>query len=82
MSKARVRGLESLNGLLRSDWEDVISQACLGRENTYIATQYFLEAVPQVEIAEELNLERSAVSKRLPKIMDKLKLTARKLGYL
>ncbi len=67
---------------MRSDWETIISQACLGRENTYIATQYFLEGVLQVDIGAALNLGRSTISKRLPQILDKLELTAKKLGYL
>ncbi len=80
MAKARVRAPISNAGLTRSEWETVIREATLGIENTLIAEMYLLDAIPQVEIAAELNLDRSTVSKRLPKIMDKVERTAKKLG--
>ena len=40
---------------------------------------YLLDAIPQVEIGAELGLERSTVSKRLQRIIDKVERTAEKL---
>lgn len=80
MAKARVRADISKFGFTRSEWETVIKEAALGKENTRIAEMYLLDALPQVEIGAELNLSRSAISKRLPKIIDKVERTARKLG--
>ncbi len=80
MARARARAPISNAGFTRSEWETVIREATLGIENTLIAEMYLLDAIPQVEIAAELNLDRSTVSKRLPKIMDKVELTAKKLG--
>lgn len=82
MGKARARVPESLNRLLRSDWEMVISQAALGKEDTRIAELYLLDAIPQVEIGAELNLDRSTISKRLPKIIDRVERTATKMNIL
>lgn len=82
MGKARVRELGNLDNLLRSEWENIILQAKLGKEDTYIATQYFLEAVPQIDISVELNIERSTISRRLPIILDKLNKTAQKMRLI
>ena len=80
MARARARVPKSLNGLLRADWEAVIKQANLGEENTVIAERYLLDAIPQVEIGAELNLDRSTISRRLPGILDKVERAARKMN--
>jgi len=80
MAKARVRVPARLDQLLRSDWEMIISQANLGIEDTKIAEMYLLDAIPQIEIGEALNLTRSTVSRRMPRILDKVERTARKMG--
>lgn len=80
MAKARARASISRADFTRSEWETVIREAALGKENTRIAEMYLLDAVPQVDIGAELGLDRSTVSKRLPKIIDKVERTARKLG--
>ena len=41
-----------------------------------------MDAVPQVDIGEELGLSRSAISKRLLKIVDRIERTARKLHMI
>lgn len=80
MAKARVRVPESVEHLLRSDWEFVISQAALGLEDTQIARMYLLDAIPQVDIGAELNIDRSTVSKRISKILPKIERAARRLN--
>lgn len=82
MAKARVRASISDTGLTRTEWESVIREAALGIENTRIAEMYLLDAIPQVEIWEEIGLSRSAISKRLPGIVDKIERTARKLNLI
>lgn len=79
MAKARAHVPESIEHLLRSDWEFVIQQAALGLEDTEIARMYLLDAIPQVEIGVELNMDRSTVSKRISKILPKIERTAKKL---
>lgn len=80
MSRARVRLPPKMKRLLHSDWKKIIREANLGREDTVIITRYILEAVPQADIAEEFLLERSTVSRRLAKIMDRLDFVAERLG--
>lgn len=80
MAKARARVPESLDDFTRSDWETVIREAALGLENTKIAEMYLLDGVAHVDIGAEIGLSRSAVSKRMIKIIDKVERTAKKLG--
>lgn len=80
MARARARVPASLDGLLRADWETAIAQANLGLENTKIAEMYLLDAIPQVEIGVEVGLTRSAISRRLPGILDKVERAARKMN--
>jgi hypothetical protein len=88
MARARVRLSEGLSELLRSDWEEIIREANLGEENTFIAQRYLLDAIPQVDIAEELgdcfnkSYDRSTISRRLPSIIKKIEKTAKKLNKL
>lgn len=79
MARARARVPDSLDEFTRSDWETVIQEAALGLEDTQIARMYLLDAIPQVEIGAAVNLERSTVSRRLLRIIDRLERTARKL---
>lgn len=80
MARARVRVPESLEDFTRSDWETVIREAALGIEDTEIAKMYLLNAIAQADIGAEFNLTRSAISKRLLKIIGKVERTARKIG--
>lgn len=80
MPKARVKLPEELVGLLRSDLERVIREANLGREDTAIAIKYLIRQIPQVDIAADLEIERSTISRRLQKIMQRLRDTARKIS--
>ena len=64
---------------------EIIEQAALGEEDTFIATRYLLDGIPQIEIAEELgdkfekSYNRSTISRRLPRIIHKIVRTAIKL---
>ena len=82
MAKARVRLPKSLGDLLRNDWEEVILQANLGIEDTQIAKLYLLDAIPQTDIGAKLGLTRSAISRRLPKILAKVERTVQKLEIM
>lgn len=79
MARARARVPESLEDFTRAQWETVIQQAALGVEDTRIAQLYLLDAVPHADIGAEFGLSRSAVSKRLRKMIDKIERTAKKL---
>lgn len=71
--QARAKLPPELGGLTRKDMEDVIYQANLGRENAQIAQLYFVDKLPQVDVATELYLGRATVQRRLPEIMERMK---------
>lgn len=79
MPKARIKLPPELAGLLRSDLERVITEANLGKEDTGIATKYLIEQIPQIDIAEELGMDRSTISMRVKGILRKLAKTAGKI---
>jgi DNA-directed RNA polymerase specialized sigma subunit len=77
---ARVRLPGSLGQLLRSEMEKAISEANLGNSDSLIAKRYFLERIPQMDIAAELDIERSTISRRLPFIIERIEKTAQRLN--
>ncbi len=77
--QARYKLPPELGGLMRRDMEAVIHQANLGREDERIAQLYFVDKLPQVDVATELYLGRSTVQRRLPGIMARMKDTSSKL---
>ena len=68
-----------LGGLMRRDMETVIYQSNLGREDAKIAHLYFVDKLPQVDVATELYLGRATVQRRLPGIVARMKDTSSKL---
>jgi len=82
MARARARVPNALADMLYSDWIKVIEQANLGKQDTLIAQRYLLEAVPQIEIAAETGLTRSTISRRLPRILNRIERTATKLNIM
>jgi hypothetical protein len=60
--------------------EKAISEANLGNSDSLIAKRYLLERIPQIDIAIELDLERSTISRRLPSIIDRVEKTAQRLN--
>lgn len=79
---ARVRLPGSLGQLLRSEMETAISEANLGNSDSLIAKRYLIEHIPQIDIAIELDMERSTVSKRMPFIIKRLEHTAQRLKLI
>jgi hypothetical protein len=59
--------------------EKAISEANLGNSDSLIAKRYLIERVPQIDIAIELDLERSTISRRMPKIISKVEQAAQRL---
>lgn len=78
---ARVRLSSSLGQLLRSEMEKAIYEANLGDFDSHIAKRYLIEHVPQIDIAIELDKERSTISKRLPRILEKVEQAAQRLNF-
>ena len=54
----------------------------LGREDREIIRLYVLERMPQIEIAAELHMDRSTVSRRMDKILNEARRTAKKLDMV
>lgn len=77
--QARCKLPPELGGLMRRDMETVIYQSNLGREDAKIAQLYFVDKLPQVDIATELYLGRATVQRRIPGIMARMKETSSKL---
>ncbi len=77
--QARYKLPPELGGLLRKDMESVIYQANLGREDERIAQLYFVDKLPQVDVATELYIGRATVQRRLPGIMQRMRDTSSKL---
>lgn len=82
MSKGRTKLPNDLAGLLRSEWELVVEQASLGEEDTEIARDCLFLRIPQIEVAEELGIDRSTISRRMPKIIERVQKTAKKLNMI
>lgn len=77
--QARCKLPPELGGLMRRDKEAVIHQANLGLEDEKIAQLYFVDKLPQVDVATELYLGRATVQRRLPGIMQRMRDTSSKL---
>ena len=77
--QARYNLPPELSGLMRGEMEKVISQANLGLENERIARLYYINKLPQIDVASELYLGRATVQRRLPIILDRMQKTSGKL---
>ena len=72
MAKARPAAGE-LGRMTRSVAERVIYEANLGAEDTKIARMYYIERLPQIEIAAEMQMDRKTISERLRWINRRMK---------
>ena len=79
---ARVRLPGSLGQLLRSEMENAIFEANLGNSDSLIAKRYLIEHIPQIDIAIEMDLERSTVTRRMPFIISRVEQTAQRLKLI
>ena len=65
MTQARLRLPPYRAMVPRGLCEKLIYSGNLGREGSRIADLYFIQQIPQIDIAEEIGLDRKTVSKRL-----------------
>lgn len=82
MASARVNIPEDLSGLLHSEWERVIREAGYSSQDAEIVRRYIVAKTPQIDVAVELSIERSTLSRRLPRIYTRARQTARKLHMI
>ena len=77
---AHARLPENFQRVLRSKMEAAIFEANLGRENTEIAKLRLIDQIPQIEIAEELGIDRNTIADRLQEIYEKVEQAANSLN--
>jgi len=65
LAKPRFGALEALS---RSQIEVILYEANLGLEDTKLARRYFIDRVPQIDVAMEMDIDRKTVGARLRKI--------------
>lgn len=82
MARSRVNLPGELKGLLAGDWERVINEAMLSAEDKEIVRLYIVEQLPQVDVAGELHMDRSTISRRMDKILTEARRTARRLDLI
>lgn len=82
MSGARVRLPPELDGLLASEWAQIIREAGYSAEDAEIVRQYIVGKQPQIDVAIGLCMERSTISRRLPEIYARAAKVARKMRYI
>lgn len=78
MPKARCRD-KQLAGMMKDEAERLIEQSNLGREDEKIARLYLIDQIPQVDIAAEMEYERSTISRRLGQIRKRMRHTRREM---
>lgn len=82
MASARVRLPSDLDGLMRSEMIYCIDEANLGLTDTAVAKRYLIDQWPQIEIAAELGWSKATVCVRMPRILQKVQYTAKKLNLI
>ena len=76
---ARISFPPALQKLTKGEMERVIAQANIGEENEKIARLYYIDRLPQVEVAAEVYLAQATVKRRLPKIMEKMQIAQKRM---
>ena len=70
MAKARPNITDELKSLPNNKWEYIIDNYIKDEKERQIAKMYYLDGIPQVDIGEELGYSRSAIKKKLPKLLN------------
>lgn len=82
MAAARVRLPDDLEQLLTSEMLRCIEEANLGHIDKQVAKRYLIDQWAQIEIAAELGCVKSTVCMRIPRVLEKVRLAARKLNMI
>lgn len=72
MTQAKPRLPDELTGLTRSEWDNLIYEANLGREDAEVARRYFIDRECQIDIAIEKDTDRTQISRRLGRVRRRL----------
>ena len=76
---ARCKMPPALQNLLTSDMYRAIREANLGEVNTQIAQRYYIDQIAQIDIATELGMQRSTVTRRIQKMTPRISSAAMRL---
>jgi len=70
MTQARPKISDELKDLPNDKWEYIINNYIKSEIDRKIAKMYYLQGIPQQDIAEEVGYSRSAIKRKLPKILN------------
>ena len=70
MAQARPRITEELESLPNDKWEYIIDNYIKNEIDRIIAKMYYLDGIPQADIGAEVGYSRSAIKKKLPKLLN------------
>lgn len=79
-SRARGKLPPELDGLLATQMMQAINEANLGLADKHIAERYYIDRMPQIDIACEMGLHRNTVNSRLSRASHKIGLAASQLN--
>ena len=69
MAQARPKISDELKSMPNNKWEYIIDNYIKSEVDREIAKMYYLDGIPQEEIGAELGYSRSAIKKKLPKLI-------------
>lgn len=72
MTQAKPRLPHELSGLTRSEWDNLIYEANLGKEDAEVARRYFIDKECQIDIAIDKDTDRTQISRRLKRTRRRL----------
>lgn len=70
MAQARPNINDNLKSLSNSEWEYIIDNYIKSEIDRKIAKMYYLDGIPQADIGAEVGYSRSAIKKKLPKLLN------------
>jgi DNA-directed RNA polymerase specialized sigma subunit len=70
MAQARPRITKELESLPNDKWEYIIDNYIKNEIDRTIAKMYYLDGIPQADIGAEVGYSRSAIKKKLPKLLN------------
>lgn len=79
--QARGRLPDGIAGLTKPELLQVIDAAGIGRENEEIARLYYVDRMPQIDVAAELYLGRATIQRSLPEIKKRMEIATKYLKH-
>ena len=70
MAQARPKISDELKSMPNNKWNYIIDNYIKNEIDRKIAKMYYLDGIPQEDIGAEIGYSRSAIKKRLPKLLN------------